>query len=164
MSYSTSNKKTRGAKTNQKKKKRNIYKQVNNLQTCKKEETQEPKRQRCRTPSRYECSNSGAKTPRREKSNSLKGTSKKRWDKRRRENGENGERKQQSGQQKDSVRDREKQNKRGRERERGERKTKSSYVSRDKTATGERRSSQCSLCSLSMWNSGNVVQIFSDSL
>jgi hypothetical protein len=38
-----------------KKKKTDIDKQVNNLQTCKKEETQEPKRQRYRTPLRYEC-------------------------------------------------------------------------------------------------------------
>jgi hypothetical protein len=76
MSSFTSNKKTRGAKnknkikikqTNQKKKKPDIYKQVNNLQTCKKEETQEPKSQRCRTPLRYECSSSGAKKHRDEK-------------------------------------------------------------------------------------------------
>jgi hypothetical protein len=84
---STSNKKSRGAKkkkkqkTNKPKKKTDIYKQVNNLQTCKKEEAQEPKRERCRTPVRYEYWSSGAKTPRREKSNRFKGISKKRWHK-----------------------------------------------------------------------------------
>ncbi len=67
-------------KKNKPKKKPDIYKQVNNLQKCKKEETQEPKRERCRTPLRYECSSSGAKTPRRGTSKSFKGISKKRWD------------------------------------------------------------------------------------
>ncbi len=92
------------------------------------------------------------KTPRREKSNSFKGISKKRCDK----GGEKTEKI--NGETKAAERTTKGQCKRPgeaeqarageSERERGVRKTKSSYVSRDKTATGERRSSQCSLSSL----------------